>query len=722
MSTNIGRALVNEATERMMRETVNSALTSARSSGQDSRTGVLSALGRLTGNPDFEREMKRIVGTIPGATYGPHIVFSGIAHYLANRDFAQHILPGDNSAFALGARSFMRLLPSATIGVGDSFADVLRSWVDGVQSDPTLPEDQRNGQHDRMVSTPLLPREVFAAAIDDAGEIRRYPDGTPRVNNRDWIRVYDMWRSVNTSRRETRGRGRNAQQVVVPGQPFPYDMVPVDQAIEILEAMNVRGANLDPIRRLFQKPDFGRDVSDETVLVMLAISNVSSRSSSIFQFLSEDLAEDVPKRGNVTLLNRMIGAQFGPLVTRDANGVPTLPTDVCKTVLQALDDWMGAEHQVQNKILRAASNAYDAARNRGWNPVGAGILALAFTAPIWATAIMVVGGFLAGVVMFIDGFMTPVTGTTTLGGYTVESVKYAVVAMYIGYMLVFATTWPLPIWEKLINAIPWLGNNRPEWLTSIGRKIGSMATILGGMCAFAAWLEIDVWYRILIPISMFTAVGLALALTEGDRRELVKAKLASGVRYLEWAFVVVPLAIAFICGPIAAHTGTFVTGLMLIEMVLVSIAKVLVASKWLSTVLLFALGAIGAIVAYIKTTRFTIHRGERVRLSNAKVPFLGACFVGLMAAGIAFIFLAEPAEKAQLSKLFDPNVSVTDITTVDASTGGKMREKEVVRESGATSTLKRGTVVTGSSTPTPKRKRVDCSKPMPVDVRTRLCP
>lgn len=725
MSEQFIRELSDEVGQEVVRGLITQGTVRRVASGATPRNAVLETIRDdvLSDTSPF-MQAARTVATRLGprvVRLGPTVAATALASMIRRWNIADSIMAGDNSPVASMLRTIVRALPSATIGTGLALGDMAVNWVSGVVDDPTKPEDQRNGQIDRVVRTRLLPGRVFMAAFDSSGQIRRYNDGVPMCNDQAWIQVYDMWREANPTRRENRGRGRNQQPVEVPGNPFPWDVVPMDQAAQALDAAAVGRVDLAEIRRVLGggNTSWAAQINDGSWLVLDAMI-FESLSQGIRGRFAVDFQEDLAANSvDPTLINTRL-ARFVPLV-QVVGGVPRFTDRMAyRVVSRVLDTFTKTELVAGNKILRALLDGYDAARDWGWNPVSAGIWAAVISAPIWVSSFLLLATFMLGVGMFLKGFATPAAGMVTLHGNTVPGNFAATVLMAVGYFLVFVVSWFPPLWRKILEIVPFAGKPG-EGLTSLGRRIGSTALIVGGACAFAGWLGIPVMYRILAPVAFFLPVGTSLAMADAGRGELVKAKLARNVHYIEWAFGLVPLGTMFICGMIAAHTGTFVTGLTLLGMVTALVAKVIVASKWLSVGLVCLLGVVGSLIIYRMSTRFVVHRGVTVRISNPKVPFLGLCFAGLMAALIVFIFVAEPAEKMKIPQIVDPKVSVTDITTVDASTGAKMREKTVVHESGQTTTLRKGTVVHNAPSAPSTKPPVDCSKPLPVDVRKRLC-
>lgn len=713
----------DEATERSSREIFTRAIGTAQASGQDARGAVLRGLQAVTGDANLLARGRQIAARIPGFSFTPQVLATALASWMRTSKLADNILPRDTSGFAMGVRAIVRLLPAGIIGLGDAGGDLLERWVNNVSDDPTRAQADRNGALDRVFRTRLIPGRVFIAAVNSAGEIQYRDDGSPFVNDQEWTGAYDMWRDVNTERRETRGGGRNAQPDIIPARPFPFERVPMDQAVQALGALRATGTDLDQIRDLFRKSDFGRDISDDTVLVLAALSRASLQFRGIVQRLSEDLFKDLPGKVNINLLNRLLGARFAPLVLNPTTR-PTLEREDYLAAMALIDQWLGGELQVGNRIFRGISEAYDNLVTRGWNPLVAGLWALVISSPIWGASVLMVATFLMGVVYFVEGFFTQSTGTSTLVGYVVPGAAAASYKMAAGYMLVFAVTWFMPLWQKIVDLIPFLRGEQKDWLASVGRKIASTALMFGGMCAFAGWMGIPVLYRILLPIGGFMTVGTALALVEAGRKEMAKAKLAMSVRYIEWFFGVGPIVLCFVCGMIASHTGTFVTGITLIGFVLGFIAKLVAASKWLSVAAIMVLGLVAAVLVHMKSTRL-VEQGGRVYRLRTKIPFAIPAILGLVASLIAFVFLADPSEKMKLSDIFDPTVTVEDITTVDASNGSWMREKVVISKSGDVFEKTTGKVVKNAGVKTTKTTppRDLCASNPPPDVARDLgCP
>lgn len=722
----IATGLANEVTERLFRETINRALANAQSRGEDPRAAVRSALENLTGNRNFERAARRIVGAIPGATYGPHILAAGLGRWIASRNLSQHILPDDNSVFAQTARTMFQMLPAATVGVGDSFSDILRGWVDNVQNSPTVAQADRTGVMDRVFRTRLVPGRVFIALLDDNGEIRRYDDNVPMCRDasgstNEWANAHDMWVAANAARRETRGNARNRQTVIVPGQPFPYENVPPERVVEIMQAGGATPGDIEEVRRLFgPKRSWAQRLSDDSVLCIQAYSRASRRFGGLEDIVAEDLSKDLPDKVSPDDINRLFGGPFAPLVIDRDQNRPTFEREDYLDAKSVLDKWLKAELQASNKILLLASSIIEAARNRGFNPVAMFLVTILVASPFVAAAALYLFGFLQFILMFIDGFSTQPDAVAQLGGETVSGVKYAAYTMIKGYVMIWALTWVLPIWQKLLDAIPGL-KGEVDWMKSLGRKISAFAIVFGGMSVVSALLGIDVIWRLLLVVGVLTPIATAMGLVDIGYNHRARQKYANSIVYIEYAIGVVPIVMVYLCGTLSAHTGEFVTGLTLVGMAWAFIAKMVVASKWLSTVAVAVMGLVFALLVHRLSVR-PVKIGARFYNVRSKVRWAGACIGLILVAMMGYVWFADPAEKLVLTDIVDPKVSVTDITTVDPTTGSRMREKEITYASGDTFEKRKGTVVQASA-PAPKPKGRDlCSDPsMPARDRAILC-
>jgi hypothetical protein len=700
--------------------------------------GARSAISSLFKDRNVERRARRIAQSIPGLNYGPPVLAAGIAALARSRGFGDNILKGDNSTFANSVRSFFRLLPAFAMGTGESLSDAIERWVSEVEDDPALPQQDKLGMLDghRTYLCPSVPGVVFVARIDDDGEIVWLDEqaGIPEVinNHAMWRQAYMVWNQSGRGNTRQVGKGNNRRTVTDRGQPFCF-RISADEAVQILGQPGADEQSAQALRSVLKKPDWARDISDETVLVLIALSRASLSFRGIDRLLSEDLFKDLPDKVSPTLINRMLGAPYARLVI-DPTGRPTFSREDYLAAKAVVDQWLGGEVQAGNRILQAIAEGYEwATQTRGFNPIVAApvalLVGLAVTAPIWGAGLVTIGAFIACVAMFVKGFSMNVASGSTgdVLGHMTSGVMASMLNMLVGYLGIFAITWWFPAWQVLSNTVFfWTPEKSREWIRPIGRRISGFALIFGGTAVMMAWLGVPTEFRwvFLAPVSV--GLGVPFVLAEADRGYLAKTMAARKALKVDVIFGTVPAMLIIVTGVLSGHMGMTVTGLTLFGMGLSALAAIIVANWWLGVATVFvALSVVGWLVhnRNQKGVRFVRGPGGNPVAYEPELPkfvLIPAIFAAM--AFVGFMVFAPPASKVDLAKLIDPTVKVTDITTVDKATGSKMRRQIKTGESGTVKSERvTGTVVTGTPSPT---KSVDiCSSSASAYTKRRAnCP
>lgn len=688
--------------------------------------GARGAISALFSDRGMEQRARRIAATIPGLNYGPPVLAAALASLVKSRGFADQILKGDNSAFANSVRTFARLLPALSMGVGESLSDAIERWVSEVEDDPSIPKQDRKGMldGDRLYLCSSVPGVVFVARVDDNGDIVWLDQGAliPEVinNHGEWRQAYTVWNQIGRGNTRQVGPKNNRQPVTDRGQPFCFK-ISADEAVQILGQVGADDRSIQAVQALLRKPNYYRDLSDESITVLLATSRASRRFNPIQCKVYEDFLRDLPKNGNAIGVNRFL-ERFHTLVV-DPAGRPNLADDDFLTLIEAIDQHLDANLEPATRFMRKVAEGYDRlTRVRGLNPLVAAPVALlvgiAVTTPVWGAGLVTIGAALAFSVTFWHGFVMHVSSTTTasLLGATGNSVYIGMLSVLIGSIGWFAITWSFPVWELVVNTLFfWLPEEHRGWLRSIGRKIAAFAMGYGALQAVLIFLEVDVMFRVLTlaPAMAKLAVGFALTEAELSKGSYVAKMIAKSdaLRLNKW-FGNRLLVLVIVAGILFGGSPYVTSGLTLTGAA-AFMAGLIVASNWWLGVAAILVAA--TVVAWMvhsrlqKRTQIQIVGGQPW-VHTPEVPrfvLVPACLAVM--ALIGFMIFAPPASKVDMAKLIDPTVKVENVKTVDMATGAWMRHQTKTGKSGAVKSEKvTGTIVTNSA-PSPTKSVDICS-------------
>lgn len=598
MSTAIFQHAADEALQALMKREFTGAFQRAVSSGQGGTSAVSQALNAVARNSRVTSAVRSAAGS-HGLRYGAPLMGYFLSGWLEHSGVIDTLIPkGTKGIVAQTARSILRTLPSVAIAAGNTVPDVIDDMMSGVQDDPALPKAERQGMLDNGIFMTYEPAAIqgnpYFARRDEDGDIIWLDEtaGIPDVRNNQgmWRAAYAAWNQTGRGSTKTVGPKNAKRTVTQNGRQFCFD-IDTEEAFQILGQPGANEQSTEALKALFRKPNWARDISDDTVLVLNALSRASLQFGQFDQILSEDLFKDLPDKVSATLINRMLGDKFAPLVIGGLR--PTLSRDDYLAAKAVVDQWLGGELTPWNKVARAAGDVYNKLRHdRGIDPVSAGLAAgvigLVVTAPLWGAALATFVFALIFTALFIWGFTLNVTGNPMVAfpvfGVPFPAVLASMIAMYLGSIGWFAITWFFPAWQGLGNSLTWFVKDRnPDWLRSIGRKIATFALTFATLQCFLVFFETPLEYRYLSLAPVIAMLGIALGLAEAGRSELAKLIATRNLIRMMYFFGSLPLVLILIAGPLAGHLGTTITGAVIVAWIVTSVVSWF-ASHWLLSI------------------------------------------------------------------------------------------------------------------------------------------
>lgn len=395
--------------------------------------------------------------TLPGWTFP--LLGTAFAAMLKKSSFVDKLLPDDGRPAIREAKFLLKNIgPHAVIGVFTGYAQAaaqIDRKVDEARSDPYTPDDQAKKELDWVVvCEQYFPGRIFVPARAADRSIRM--NGTvPLINDPDFVSYKAMWDSTHkaTTRQVGGGRGQQARTENVQADPFPFELVPLSEALDRASRRggNIAQADLAALRAMLATPQsWGAKLSRRAKNLLLALSETRARKSPLEQMTSESFFKDLPNKGDIALIEH-IAEMFEGRIRADG----TFSDADYEAAISHIDSFLGAELNPIERAMRAGGRML---HNRSplSNKIKVVVGGLAISALIWNVFLW--GTFLVSAVMVAKSL------------FAHPSVQTAITMIVLStWMMIILFL--LKVYQGLLTQVAKLFGLSKDWLTDLGRQM-----------------------------------------------------------------------------------------------------------------------------------------------------------------------------------------------------------------------------------------------------------
>ncbi|MBI4713656.1 hypothetical protein HY771_00505 [Candidatus Uhrbacteria bacterium] len=608
--------LAEEASEHAMHDAVEGALRRAADKGESGKNIAKSGLHALFSDASpIMRTARSMLGFVPRAAY-PVVATVGAT---AIAKWAEDFLPGDNRPGIKEARFILKnVAPHLVIGAAEGFGEVasqIDQQVDAVRSDSTTPDPIRNRQLDIVVVADMFPDRIFIPVRGSDGSITTNSDGTPVVEDNDFVTAQRLWDQTHRAMQRAAGEGRNRRMEVVPAVPFQCQLVPLQVAIARVNPDRARKGDLDAIKAMLKKPgSWGATLSTRAKDLLLALSVTRSKKGPLEQTLAEDFFKDLPNKGDVALIEHL-AERFD--ARRQADGSFS-DTDF-DAIVAFVDDWLGAELSWWSKLQRSCARIW---RNRGSISHGT---SFALKAGLFG----IVAATIAVVLLFVSMFGAIVWGMTAdltqpMLGYA-DPRWPAAALVFIGAWVIVVLLFLLRPLQGLLSPITKIFGASELWLTSFGFKFSLLIAPFGFLIPLAILTGASFYARFLIVGIPLLAIGSGMAFKAAGVPSMAQLLTIRGAKY------------GWIGGLIIIAVDWFVRNVpwSAVGEAIVSAWTFVVDSQVLSSVLLFAITLTLGHLLIVRTIERTKYRSGNEVIVDVKTSWFARMAVIAIALAVA---------------------------------------------------------------------------------------
>jgi|GEM_PF-1833207 len=670
------KAFAGETIERTVREAIEHHMKDAADRGDDGRSIALGGL-KAVGNKNVMDVLRKLPGfTVP-------LVGTALGSFLETTDKIDKLLPNDNRPGVKEAKFILKqIAPHVIIGAGEGWTDAMERAVDKVRSNPAI-TPTGPAEADVVFVPHTHPQLAFVPIRDAAGQVLYMSDGsTPRCKGALYTQILANWNKDHgpkmMERTEGGGKGkpRTTKQVLQPGQPFTGEFLPLSEWIRSLpeDTTTMSAADIASIKELTEKkkaePEkpktWAEKLSQESLHVMFALSKTKSQLSWLDRVIGEDFFKDLPNKADITLMNAL-GDKFKAKIRDDGmfDHIDYI------AILEFVDDWMGAELTIINK-LRLALGRMRAQLHKGVSWKKALFIFLLAISPLWLFAILFVSLFVTGAYLLIAGMFADVT-QKFLGYENGRIAAYAAVIVgswtIIILLMLLAPAQAMITWVSAV--IPGVDKNN-QWLKDTGRKISALVAPYGAMAAILVLFGTPVIWRALLPIAALGAIGVAMIFASAGFHKRIRNEALKAGMWFKLLTIILPFVLLIV--------GALFDVLQLnFRDTINNILQMVQASKGLQSLIGFCVvGIVGfLIVRELEIVAWKKEDGMRTETTRQKSPLMR--FIVLLIAVLVAIWPWIDTSKEKIKVADETQSSPTMIQPEEVETKSEQPKKQPTR-------------------------------------------
>lgn len=546
----------------------------------------------------------KAITSIPGHRLVGHALFNEAGEFLSRH--AGELWPGDNRPQIIALRQVLKAVGPGLVATSDATADVLEQIandkIDGVITTQRSAPADRKADMDYVVVVPqhFGMKPFFPVKMSDTGSVLLTPHGVPRVLNREFINFADRWIHDNPKKViKTGGGGRGQQNRTEEISPTaPWQVYSFQDWLKLVEGGGEIGQDVvDALRKEFAPPkNWDEKVSSETWAVFRAYvrtrraSQNAGRSDWLDREDSEALVTRMMERQPTPhRVNQMIGMALFDRIGKEGAQPGYLPDSAVQEFHDAIDIFLYGDQDKLSKILRSVREVRRSASASGVSGFRVSLAVFWMTSVIWLPIVGATLLLLMAALMFIQGVFTPVTGTTLYFGHTVDSKAVALWLTFGSGWVAYVPTWFFPIFQTATSFLNGLFPGlKPDWLSSVGRKIVAFALVIcSGMEFYAVALNLDPLFRVMILAGVGVTTGMQFARIDSGFRYKVEQSVENASWIITLVFGAFPLAVAYIYG---AYLANPTQGKTVLDWATGSYSSV--SGHWYGLLVLLGLGAL----------------------------------------------------------------------------------------------------------------------------------
>lgn len=674
------RAFGGETVEQIVKSLIEKKLVEAANRGESGRNIVLDVLQTFGSKESLGKFQK-----LPG--FSIQILATAIGSFLETTDWIDKILPDDSHRGIKEAKFLLKsIAPHMIIGAGEGWNEAMERITDKVRSNPAKPNPRGiDAECDVMFVPSHRPDLGFTPVRNENGEIQYYNDGkTPRCKESAYQDFLREWNKDHGGRMVEKVEGgnkggppRTTKQVWKEPDPLEGTFIPLTEWImslpdntplfplKVTEELKERVAIATTKSHEPPKPkSWSEKLTPETLRVMFALSRTKCQLSWMERVIGEDFFKDLPNKADIALMTA-VGNEFAPRVLPD-NTFSHIDYIAC---LEFMDDWMGAELTVINR-LRLALGRMRANMRSGTNWKKALFVFLIATSPLWMYLIAFVSLFLTGAVLFIAGLFADTTQPFL--GYAKGNISaYACVIVGAWTMIILLMTLaPAQAMITWVSAIVPGVDKDKKWLTDTSRKICAMIAPYGAFAALLTLFGVSVMWRALLPITALGSIGVVMIFGAAGFHERIRNEALTAGKWFKILTIITPF-ILIIVG--AVFDGFDVKPISFAK----DVFDFIKSTPWLRSLIGFAIVSVGGflVVRELEITSSKTEDGRRTEVLRKQNPLMR--LILFIFATLVAIFLWTGTSNGD-TKNTDSETSV-DSQTEEVKSGDSNQVKSSVR-------------------------------------------
>ncbi len=545
--------MVDEAFERQVRKSIESALKKSAERGEEGGQAAKSVLSFLFNQ---KSEIMRRAAPIVGFTLP--LLGSAVAGVIKKPGFFDGILPDDNRPAIKQAKMVLQsIAPAFAIGASEAVSDAIKRAVDSKVSDKvTTPEAQQTKPLDRPVISRMIPGRVFICEAHEDGRIKIGADQLPVISDPVWRNAVRFWEAAY----HAAGGHSNNRNGRDDSTRFPHDYVSFATAADIMFGEGGTNVDADKLLELKKGPDKPKDgyaaFTDATVNVLEALAGTVSGMSDFDYDQAEDLIKDQFKEidpAKVNLLGRFQSAIQPGEVTH-------FTPAKYKQILTFIDTMLGGERNWFNTARRHFRSFLDKHGSTGDSFFGRARWLFKW---IWTYARWVLLAGLLPFLFFLFCFCTAAYGTFMLDSGGDKELLISVRCLVFGTWGMLLSLTFLKVVDVVFRPIGTWAGMAPDAFTDIGRKISAFVGVYGFLMVlvklWASGLGMFLLPHYLLLASAAGSYGfMMMALSAGwiGQTKLWVLEGATAIKKLVVGALITSLAGSFLVGLIKSGLGS----------------------------------------------------------------------------------------------------------------------------------------------------------------------
>ncbi len=545
--------MVDEAFERQVRKSIESALRKSAERGEEGGQAAKSVLSFLFNQ---KSEIMRRAAPIVGFTLP--LLGSAVAGVIKKPGFFDSILPNDSRPGVKQAKMVLQTIaPAFAIGASEAVGDAIKRVVDSKVSDKvTTPEAQQTKPLDRPVISRMIPGRVFICEAHEDGRTKMGADQLPVISDREWRNAVRLWEAAYNAAGGHSGRNNGRDE----SSRFPYEHVSFETAADLMFGEGGTNVDADKLLELKKGPDKPKAgyaaFTDATVNVLEALAGTVSGMSDFDYDQAEDLIKDQFKEidpAKVNLLGRFQSAIQPGEVTH-------FTPAKYKQILTFIDTMLGGERNWFNTARRHFRSFLDRHGSTGDSFFERAKWLFKW---IWSYArwVLLAGSF--PFIFFVICFCTAAYGTFMLDSGGDKELLISVRCLVFGTWGMLISLTFLKVVDVVFRPIgTWVGM-APDAFTDIGRKVSAFVGVYGFLMVlvklWASGLGMFLLPHYLLLASAAGSYGfMMMALSAGwiGQTKLWVLEGATAIKKLVVGALIASLAGSFLLGLIKSGLGT----------------------------------------------------------------------------------------------------------------------------------------------------------------------